>query len=99
MKVDYDSEADALSIDLRVVHRWEGGDSVDDDGQCNVSFSEGRVANVELLLPSRHLDLLPVAAERFDLDAQALLAAAQAGLAAPDRQVVIYVGRQLPGSS
>jgi|SRR5215203_1919407 len=99
MKVDYDSEADAVSIDLRVVHRWEGGDNVDDDSQCNVSFSEGRVANVELLSPARHLDLLPVAAERFDLDAQALLAAAQAGLAAPDREIVIYVGRRLPGSS
>src|SRR5215203_2700415 len=73
MKVDYDSEADAVSIDLRVVHRWEGGDNVDDDSQCNVSFSEGRVANVELLSPARHLDLLPVAAERFDLDAQACL--------------------------
>lgn len=99
MKVDYDSEADALSIDLSVVHRWDDGDSVDDDGQCNVAFAEGRVANVELLFPARHLDLLRKAAERFDLDAQALLAAAQAGLAAPDREVVIYVGRHLPGSS
>jgi hypothetical protein len=99
MKMYYDSEADALSIDLRVVHRWEGGDSVDDDGQCNVAFSEGRVANVELLSPSKHLDLLSVAAERFDLDPQALLAAAQAGLGAPDREIVIYVGRPLPGSS
>ena len=99
MKVDYDSEADALSIDLRVVHRCDDGDSVDEDGQCNVAFVEGKVANVELLSPARHLDLLPVAAERFDLDAQALLAAAKAGLAAPDRHIVIYVGHQWPGSS
>jgi uncharacterized protein YuzE len=99
MKVDYDSEADALSIDLRVTHRWDEGDSVDPGEQCNLSFSEGHVANVELLSPDRHLDLLSIAAERFDLDAQALLAAAQAGLAAPDREIVIYVGRRLPGSS
>jgi len=99
MKVDYDSEADALSIGLRVVHRWDDGDSVDDGEQCNVSFSQGKVANVELLAPAKHLDLLALAAERFDLDAHALLAAAQAGLAAPDRDIVIYVGRQLPGSS
>lgn len=99
MKVDYDSEADALSIDLRVVHRWDGGDSVDEDGQCNVAFSEGKIANVELLSPAKQLDLLRKAADRFDLDAQALFAAAQAGLAAPDREIVIYVGRRLPGSS
>lgn len=99
MKVDYDSEADALSIDLRVVHRWDEGGSVDTGEQCNLSFFQGEVANVELLSPADHLDLLAVAAERFDLDAQALLAAAQAGLAAPDRDIVIYVGRTLPGSS
>jgi uncharacterized protein YuzE len=99
MKVDYDSEADALSIDLRVVHRWDDGDSVDEGGQCNVAFAEGKIANLELLSPAKHLPLLQDAAERFDLDAQALLAAAQAGLAAPDREIVIYVGRRLPGSS
>jgi hypothetical protein len=95
----YDSEADALSIDLRVVHQWDDGGSVDAGEQCNLAFSQGQVANVELLAPAKHLDLLAVAAERFDLDAQALLAAAQAGLAAPDREVSIYIGRQFPGSS
>jgi uncharacterized protein YuzE len=99
MKVVYDSEADVLSIDLRVVHRWDEGENVDDDCQCNVAFFEGQVANVELLSPSRHLDLLPSAAERYGLDAQGLNAAAEAGLAAPDREIVIYVGRRLPGSS
>jgi uncharacterized protein YuzE len=99
VKVDYDSEADALSIDLRVRHRWEGAETVDGDWQCNVNFSQGQVANVELLSPSKQLDLLSVAAERFDLDAQALLAAANAGLAAPDRHIVLYVGHRFPGSS
>jgi uncharacterized protein YuzE len=99
MKVDYDSEADALSINLRVVHRRDEGGSIDAGEQCNLSFSQGEVANVELLNPAGQLDLLVIAAERFGLDAQVLLAAAQAGLAAPDRDIVIYVGRTLPGSS
>jgi hypothetical protein len=98
MKAIYDSEADAISIDVRVVHRWEGAETVDGDWQCNVAFSGGRVANVELLSPAEQLELLSLASERFDLDAETLLAAAQAGLAAPDREVVVYVGRRLAGS-
>jgi uncharacterized protein YuzE len=99
MKAIYDSEADALSIDVRMVHRWEGAETVDGDWQCNVSFSGGNVANVELLSPADHLELLSLASKRFDLDRETLLAAARAGLAAPDREVVVYVGRRLAGSS
>jgi hypothetical protein len=90
MKADYDSKADAVSIDLIEVDRWDGGDGVDDD-YCNVSFSKGRVANVALLNPRHHLQLLELAAERYDLDAVALVAAAQAALAAPDHVVTVEV--------
>jgi uncharacterized protein YuzE len=99
MKADYDSEANALSIDLIQVEHWEDGDSVDKDGQCNVAFSQGRVVNVELLHPSKNLELLHAAAERFDLDAEGLLAAARAALAAPDRSVTLELTGRLAGST
>jgi hypothetical protein len=99
MKADYDSEANALSIDLIHVENWDDGDSVDKDEQCNVAFSQGRVVNVELLHPSKNLELLHLAAERFDLDAEGLLAAAKAALAAPDRSVTLELTARLTSSS
>jgi hypothetical protein len=98
MKADYDSEADAISIDLRVVDGWDGGDQVDDD-YCNVAFAGGDVVNVELLNPAEHLDLLDEAAKRYDLDALALRAAAAAALAAPDHPVTVEVGPRAAGST
>jgi len=90
MRAEYDSTADALSIDLIEVDRWEGSDAVDDT-YCRVAFAGGLPVNVELLSPSEHLDLLGVAATRHGLDAQALQAAARSALAAPDRTVVLDV--------
>jgi hypothetical protein len=98
MKADYDTEANALLIHLIDVDHWDDGDSVDKAQFCNVAFSKGRPAGVELLYPAEHLDLLSVAAERFDLDAEALLAAAQAALAAPDRAVTLDLSGRLAGS-
>jgi hypothetical protein len=90
MKADYDSEADALSIDLVAVDRWDHGEDV--TGSCHIAFSGGRPVNVELLNPRDHLDALAVAAERYELDGVALLAAAQAALAAPDQPVTLEIG-------
>jgi hypothetical protein len=90
MRADYDSQADVLSIDLIQAERWNGSDAVDADF-CTVATVDERPANVELLSPARHLDLLAVAAERHGLDAQALEAAARSALAAPDRTVVLDV--------
>lgn len=95
MRALYDSEADALSIDVLIVDHWDSSEVIDDDC-CIVALAEGLPANVELLFPRDHLDLLAVAAERFGLDAQALEAAAQSALAAPDRAVVLDV-LALPG--
>lgn len=91
MKVDYDSEADAISIRLTKFDRYDDQEQVDDDF-CNVGFVGGRAVDVELLSPARHLDLLLLAAEKYGLDGIALVAAAQAGLAAPDRLVTVDVG-------
>jgi len=51
LKADYDSEADALSIALIEVDRWDDGVGVDEDF-CNVAFSQGQPANVALLYPA-----------------------------------------------
>jgi uncharacterized protein YuzE len=90
MRADYDSEANALSIDLIEASRWDDGEEID-DSYCNVALSKGRAANVELLNPRDHLELLAVVAERFDLDPVALRVAAEAALAAPDRAVTVDV--------
>lgn len=93
MRAEYDSQADALSIDLLVGARWGDGEGVDDD-YCTVTFAEGdaRVANVELLSPTRELHLVAEAASRYGLDPEALRAAATAALAAPDRMVTLDLG-------
>jgi uncharacterized protein YuzE len=90
MRADYDSKADALTIELREVERFDHGEQVDDD-YCNVGIAGGRVAAIELLYPAEHVDLLEVAAEHYDLDGIALTAAARAALAAPDRVVELDV--------
>jgi hypothetical protein len=90
MKADYDSEARALSIDLLEVDRWDKGESIDDT-YCQVALRKGQPVNIELLNPHEHLDLLEKAAKLYGIDSTALLAAAQAALAAPDRAVTVDV--------
>ena len=96
MRAEYDSQADAVSIDLIETAAWDGADAIDDD-YCTVSLSGERVANVELLAPAEHLGLLRIAAERHGLDAQALEAAAKSALAAPDRAVILDVRASAAG--
>lgn len=94
MRADYDSEANALSIDLVDARRWEGSEGV---GQrVNVAFANGEPVNVELLYPDLGLEKpLHAAADRFELDAEALIAAAQAAIAAPDRAVTVDVAARV----
>jgi hypothetical protein len=94
MRADYDSEADALDIELVRFERLEGQDSVDDT-YCQVGFSGGVPVCVELLVPAEHLDLLDVVAGRYELDGTALVAAARAALSAPDRVVELKLGAPL----
>jgi hypothetical protein len=90
MRADFDSKADAISIDLVDARRWEGSEGV---GQrVNVTFADGKPVNVELLYPSLGLEQpLQDAAARFGLDAEALVAAARAAIAAPDRLVTLDI--------
>lgn len=91
MKADYDSQAEALSIDLVEVDRWDAGDPIDDT-YCNVALRKGQPVNIELLNPHGRLELLEVVARKYDLDAMALRAAAEAALTAPDRTITLDVG-------
>ena len=93
MRADYDSKADALTIELRQVDRFDHDEQVDDD-YCNVGIADGTVAAVELLYPAEHLDLLAVAAKQFSLDGSALVATARAALSAPDRLVEVNVAER-----
>jgi hypothetical protein len=88
VKADYDSEANALGIELFDVDHWDEGEGFDED-YCNIAFSKGRLVYIGLLYPLDNLDLLEAVAERFELDAERLIAAARAALAAPDRKVTI----------
>lgn len=90
MKADYDSQADALSIDLVDAPRWDT-DEVVDDTYCHVAMRSGSAVNVELLNPHGNLHLLNEAARRYGIDPVALKAAAQAALSAPDRAVTLDV--------
>lgn len=95
MKADYDSEANALSIDLVDARRWDDNEAV---GQrVNVAIASGQPVNVELLYPNLGLqEPLQAAADRFELDAEALIAAAQAAIAAPDRVATVEVSVRAP---
>jgi hypothetical protein len=86
LKAYFDSEANAVSIDLVAVDFWDGGDEFD-EYYCTVAFSEGRLVNVGLLYPSEELNLLEAVAKSYNLDAGSLIAAAKAALAHPDQEV------------
>ena len=97
MRAEYDSEADALSIDLVDAENWDGADESVDESHCTIALSGGRPVNIELLAPATHLELLDRAAQHYQLDAKALQAAARSALAVPDRMVVLEVAAEGAG--
>lgn len=102
MRADYDSEADALSIELQIVDRWEGADEPIHDDYCHVALAGGEPANIEVLYlreHPEHLELLDKAAERYGLDAEMLQAVAAAALTAPDRVATLELGVRQSGSA
>lgn len=92
MRVDYDSQGDTVAITLVEVDRADfGDDSV--HPQAVVAIRDGRPVVIDVI-GARHDVRAPLAAvaERYDLDLQALVAAAHSALAAPDRIVTLDVG-------
>ncbi|HTU14627.1 MAG TPA: hypothetical protein VMF31_05465 [Solirubrobacterales bacterium] len=88
MKADFDSEANALSIDLIEARRWDASLEIDGDF-CRVAFERGVAANIELLSPADHLDLLEEASAKAGIEHALVDAAARSALAAPNRLVTI----------
>jgi hypothetical protein len=97
MKVDYDSEAHSLLFEFGEFHYVEKGDYVEllADEQCIVGIHDGRVNHIQLLGADKDITPLDEAAKRFELDADGLRAGARAALAAPDREILIEVGKDL----
>ena len=90
MKADYDSKADALSIDLIEASRWDNSEEV--EPRLNVAIANQMPVNIELLYPGLGVEKpLQVVAARYGLDAEALVAAARAAIAVPDRTVTLDV--------
>lgn len=98
MKVDYDPEARSLFFEFGEFREREDGDYVEElaGGMCIVWFHDDRPESIQLLGADTYMAALDEAAERFELDADGLRAAARAALAAPDREITIEVGRRLP---
>jgi hypothetical protein len=90
MRADYDSEANAVSIALAPAVHAEQADQVHE--RAVVALRGGHPVELQLLYPDLGVDEpLRAAAGRYRLDAEALIAAAQAALAAPDRAVTVDV--------
>jgi hypothetical protein len=92
MRADYDSKGDTIQIDLETVGRVDYGDDEVDEWLV-VSICDGRPVRIDVIGTSGDLiKSLRAAANRYSLDAESLIAAAKAALAAPDRAVVLDVG-------
>lgn len=91
MRADYDSEGDTIQIELEPIDRLDFGRRVQ-SGAVIVHFLDKRPVIVDVVGTGSDLEEpLRIAAEQYELDAEALIAAAQAALAAPDRTVTLDV--------
>jgi hypothetical protein len=91
MKADYDSEGDTIQIDLEAVGRLDSGDDEVDD-RIVVGIRDEKAVRIDVIGTDSDVAApLRAAASAYDLDAGALIAAAQAALAVPDRQIVLDV--------
>jgi hypothetical protein len=92
MRADYDSEGDTIQIDLEPIDRLDYGDDEIDE-RIVVGVCQERPVRVDLIGTDGDIDgPLRAAASAYGLDAGALIAAAHAALAVPDRQIVLDVG-------
>jgi hypothetical protein len=97
MRADYDSQGDTIQIQLEPVDRLSGGSDVVENGAVIVGFFDGRPVLIDVIGTHRHDFEKPLraAAERHELDSEALIAIAHAALAAPDRPVCLDVGARI----
>lgn len=92
MRADYDSEGDTIRIDLEPAGRLDYGDDEVHE-RLVVGVREGRPVRVDVIGTGGDVaEAIRAGASAYGLDPEALLAAAQAALAAPDREVVLDIG-------
>lgn len=93
MKVDYDSEGKSLLFEFEDSENYDRVEELS-TGECIVWTLGDRATSIQLLGADKHIEPLDEAAERFELDAEGLRAAARAALAAPDREITIELGEK-----
>jgi hypothetical protein len=90
MRADYDTDAETIQIELEPVEHLDGDDAGIEG--VVVGVCDGRPVLIDLIgVGLRIEERLRAAAARHDLDAEALVAAANAALAAPNRTVTLDV--------
>ncbi|HEY1688194.1 MAG TPA: hypothetical protein VGF95_04955 [Solirubrobacteraceae bacterium] len=90
MRADYDSTANAISISIIDATHADSSDEL--QSRVIVALANGKPIEVQLLYPELGIDeQLTAVADRYRLDREALHAAAQSALAAPDRVVTLDV--------
>ena len=93
MQADYDSQGNSIQIWLDESHDWDSDDVLLNGGVI-VSRQGQKPVLVEIHGATKGLEARVAAASTaYDLDSEALLAAAEAALAAPDRTVKLLVER------
>lgn len=95
MRAEYDSKANAVSISLVGVERAERSDQVHE--RAILALGGNGPVELQLLYPDLGVDEpLAAVARAYDLDGEALFAAVNAALAAPDRSVTLDVAVRSP---
>lgn len=90
MRADYDSKANTIQIELVSVDRLDRDDAAVPG--VIVGIFDGRPALIDVIDTSSGVDgRLRAAAERYNLDGEVLIAAANAARAVPDRVVTLDV--------
>jgi len=90
MRADYDSEGQTLQIELEPAERLDGADDSIHD-RVIVNLLDGRPVLIEILGTTGLEESIAAVASAYELDREALTAAARSALAAPDRQVELQV--------
>lgn len=95
MRADYDSSADAISIMIVDAPSAERSDEA--HPRAIVALAADKPVEVQLLYPDMGIsEPLAAVADRYGLDREALEAAAQSALAAPNRVVSVEVAAGSP---
>ncbi len=95
MRADYDSTANAISIGISEAPHADSSEEV--HPRAIAALAEGKPVEIQLLYPDIGInEPLAAVADRYELDLEAVTAAAQSALAAPDRVVVLEVAGRTP---